>query len=198
MERVILKLRQSWADTRPWVAIAVILAAGLSLFFATQGVRYLQAVGNNSSVRDEIGRLERATGPQFDGNAVREARLGATNLRLENLHRLFDYPSADTLMSIVSEVAVYVGLDLISMTADDVKVESRGALQYRVRPISVIIDGPTVSIQAFLAVLYNRVPVVVASNARMVNLDTAPSTQIQLRFFVSPEPLPQEEEENAG
>jgi len=139
-----------------------------------------------------------ATGPQLEVNAVREARLGATNLRLENLHRLFDYPSADTLMSIVSDVAVYVGLDLVSMTADDVKVESRGALQYRVRPISVILDGSTANIQAFLAILYDRVPVVVATNARMVNLDTDPSTQVQLRFFLSPEPLPQEGEENAG
>ncbi|MCH8296514.1 MAG: hypothetical protein IH873_00470 [Chloroflexi bacterium] len=198
MERVIHQFRLTLGGARPWVVAAVIVAAGLSLYFAAQGVRYFQAAGNNSSVRDQIGRLERATGPQLEGNAEQAARLEATRLRLENLHRLFDYPATDTLMSIVSDIAGDVGLDLVSMTAEEVKVELRGDHQYQVRPISVIVDGPTANVQEFLAVLYDRVPVVVASSARMVNLDTSPSTQLQLRFYLSPEPLPEEGDDTAG
>ncbi len=198
MERVIHQFRQTIAAARPWVVAAIIMAAGLSLYFAAQGVRYWQASGNNSSVRDQIGRLERATGPQLEGAAEQEARSEATKLRLENLHRLFDYPATDTLMSIVSEIAGDVGLDLVSMTAEEVKVEPRGALQYHVRPIFVIMDGPTARVQEFLAILYDRVPVVMASNAKMVNLDTIPSTQLQLRFYLSPEPIPEEGEDTSG
>lgn len=192
MERVIHQFRLTLVGARPWIVGAVIVAAGLSLYFAAQGVRYWQASGNNSSVRDQIVRLERATGPQLEGIEEQEARLEATRLRLENLHRLFDYPATDTLMSIVSDIAGDVGLDLVSMTAEEVKVEPRGDHQYQVRPISVIMDGPTANVQEFLAVLYDRVPVVVASGARMVNLDTSPSTQLQLRFYLFPEPLPEE------
>lgn len=198
MERVIHQFRLTLAGARPWIVVAVIVAAGLSLYFAAQGVRYWQASGNNSSVRDQIARLERATGPQLEGIEEQGERLEATRLRLENLHRLYDYPATDTLMSIVSDIAGDAGLDLVSMTVDDVKVEPRGNLQYQVRPISVIIDGPTANVQEFLAMLYDRVPVVLASGARMVNLDTIPSTQLQLRFFLSPEPIPEEGENTAG
>ena len=90
------------------------------------------------------------------------------------------------------------GLDLVSMTAEEIKVELRGVLQYQVRPIFVILDGPTDNVQEFLAILHNRVPVVVASSAKIVNLDTAPSTQIQLRFYLFPEPFFGEGEETAS
>ncbi|MCH8988343.1 MAG: hypothetical protein IIA92_06000 [Chloroflexi bacterium] len=198
MERVIHQFRLTLAGARPWIVAAIIVAAGLSLYFAAQGVRYWQASGNNSSVRDQIARLERATGPQLEDIEEQEARLEATRLRLENLHRLFVYPATDTLMSIVSDIAGDVGLDLVSMTAEEVKAEPRGDHQYQVRPISVIMDGPTANVQEFLAILYDRVPVVVASRARMVNLDTSPSTQLQLRFYLSPEPLPEEGDDTAG
>ena len=101
-------------------------------------------------------------------------------------------------MSIVSETAGNSGLDLVSMTAEDVVIVPRGEFQYRVRPISVVLDGSTADVRKFLAVLYNRVPVVVASNARMVNLDSTPSTQIQLRFYLSPEPVPDDDEQTPG
>ena len=198
MERVIHRFRQAIAITRPWIVAAVIVAAGLSFYFAAQGVRYWQAAGNNSSVRDQIGRLERAIGPQIDSDTEQKAQLAAANLELANLHLLFDYPATDTLMSIVSDIAGDVGLDLVSMTAEKVVAQPRGTLQYQVQPISVIIDGPTASVQMFLAILYDRVPVVVASNAKMVNLDTTPSTQLQLQFYLSPEPLPEEGEDTAG
>ena len=198
MARVIHRFRQAIANTRPWIVAAFIIAAGLSLYFAAQGVRYWQAADSNSFVRGQIVRLERTIGPRTDNDSEQQARLVAANLRLENLQGLFDYPATDTLMAIVSDIAGDVGLDLVSMTADEVVLQLRGTLQYRVRPISVIVDGPTASVQRFLAILYDRVPVVVASNARMVNLDTTPSTQLQLRFYLFPVPLPEEGEDTAG
>ena len=198
MELAIQHFRQTIAKTRPWVLVAFVLAVALFLFFAAQGVRYRQASGNVSSAREEIGRLERATAPISEDQIVQEALLAAKRLRLENLHRLFDYPTTDTLMSIVSETAREAGLDLVSMTVERVKIEPRETLQYHVQPISVTIDGPAANVQMFLAALYDRVPVVVASAPTMVNLDADPSTKLQLRFYLSPEPIPEDDEETAG
>ncbi|MCH7738411.1 MAG: hypothetical protein IH872_13550 [Chloroflexi bacterium] len=198
MERATQQFRHLLATSRPWIIVAVLVALGLFLYFAGQGVRYWQLTGNNSTVRDDIVRLERATGPLPASAKEQEAKLEAKTLQIEALRQLFDYPSTDTLMTIVSDTAGITGLDLVSMTAEDVVIEPRGKLQYRVRPISVIVNGPTAKVREFLSVLYDRVPVVVASNARMVNLDNSPSTQIQLRFYLSPEPIPEEIEETSG
>ena len=193
MDQALQRFRQTIAAARPWVVAAVIVAAGLFLYFATQGVRYWKTAGENTAARDEIGRLERETGPQPTGAAEADPWYAAKQLRLNNLYRLFEYPGTDTLMSIVSDTAGDSDLALVSMTAEDVTIEPSGTLQYHVRPITVIIDGPTGNVQDFLATLHDRVPVVAASDARMVNLDTDPSTQLRLRFYLSPEPIPEEE-----
>ena len=191
MERETQKFRLLLATTRPWVIAAVVVAAALFLYFAGQGVRYWQLSGDNSSIRKDIAQLERATGPLPDGASDQEAKLDAKNVQLESLHQLFEYPATDTLMSIVSVTAGNSGLDLLSMTAEDVVIEPRGEIQYHVQPISVVVSGPTGNVREFLSALYDLVPVVVAANAKMVNLDTSPSTQIQLRFYLSPEPVPE-------
>ena len=198
MERAIEQFRLIFATSRPWIIIAVIVAAGLFLYFAGQGVRYWQARGDVATLQGDIRRLERATGVLPSSADEQEAKLETKNLQLDALLQLFEYPATDTLMSIVSDTAGVAGLDLVSMTAEEVVIEPRGEFQYRVRPISVVLEGSTADVREFLSVLYNRVPVVVASNARMVNLDTTPSTRIQLRFYLSPEPVPDDEEDAPG
>ena len=198
MERAIQQFRKRFADTTPWISVAIIVAVGLLVFFVAQGTLYWQASGSNSSVQAEIDSLEKAIKQFPSGLEEQEAQLEAANLRLETMRLLFDYPATDTLMSIVSDTAGVVGLDLVSMTADDVVIVPKGEFQYRVRPISVVLDGSTADVREFLAVLYNRAPVVVASNARMVNLDSNPSTQIQLRFYLSPEPVVDDDEQPPG
>ena len=198
MERAIEQFRLRLASSRPWIIIAVMMAAGLFLFFVGQGVRYWQVTGDNATLQEDIRRLERATGVLPSSADEQEAKLEAKTLQFDALLQLFEYPATDTLMSIVSDTAGVAGLDLVSMTAEDVVIVPRGEFQYHVRPISVVLDGSTADVRKFLAVLYNRVPVVVASNARMVNLDSTPSTQIQLRFYLSPEPVPDDDEQNPG
>ena len=198
MERAIEQFRLRLASSRPWIIIAVMMAAGLFLYSASQGVRYWQVTGDNATLQEDIRRLERATGVLPSSADAQEAKLAAKTLQFDALLQLFEYPAADTLMSIVSDTAGVAGLDLVSMTAEDVVIVPRGEFQYRVRSISVVLDGSTADVREFLAVLYNRVPVVVASNARMVNLDSTPSTQIQLRFYLSPEPVPDDDEETSG
>lgn len=198
MEQVIQQFRLSLAKARPWVIVAALVSMGLLFYFAGQGFRYWQLSGNNNTLREDISRLERATGPLLAGADEQEAKLEAKTVQLESLLQLFEYPATDTLMSIVSDTAGNTGLDLVSMTAEDVVTEPRGDLQYRVRPISVVVVGPTANVREFLSQLYDLVPVVVASNARMVNLDTSPSTQIELRFYLSPELMPEETEETPG
>lgn len=198
MERAIEQFRLRLARSRPWIIIAVMMAAGLSLYFAGQGIRYWQVTGDNATLQEDIRRLERATGVLPSSADEQEAKLEAKTLQFDALLQLFEYPATDTLMSIVSDTAGVAGLDLVSMTAENVVIVPRGEFQYHVRPISVVLDGSTADVREFLAMLYNRVPVVVASNARMVNLDSAPSTQIQLRFYLSPEPVPDDDEQTSG
>ena len=183
---------------RPWVVVAIALAAGLSIYFAAQGARYWQATGNISSVREDIGRLERVAGRQKAVTTDREARLTSKQIRLANLHRLFDYPTTDTLMSIVSETAGKTGLYLGSMTVDKVQIQPFETLQYHVQPIAVTINGPTANVREFLAALYDRTAIVVASDAKMSNLNDEPTTKLQLRFYLSPEPIPVEDKETSG
>ena len=168
------------------------------VFFVAQGAVYWQASGSNSSLRSEIDILEKSIDQFPSGLEEQEARLEVDNFRLETLRSLFDYPATDTLMSIVSDTADAAGLDLISMTADESGIEQRGSLLYRVRPISVVMDGPTASVQLFLSLIYDRVPVVAVSGFRIIDLNVDPSVQLQLRFFLSPELVPEEEEETAG
>lgn len=198
MERAILQFRQRISETKPWITVAIIAAVGLLVFFVAQGAVYWQASGSNSSLRSEIDILEKSIDQFPSGLEEQEARLEVDNFRLETLRSLFDYPATDTLMSIVSDTADAAGLDLISMTADESGIEQRGSLLYRVRPISVVMDGPTASVQLFLSLIYDRVPVVAVSGFRIIDLNVDPSVQLQLRFFLSPELVPEEAEETAG
>lgn len=192
------QFRQTIARHRPWVLVAVALTVGLFLYFAAQGARYWQAAGNASSAREEIARLERATGPVSEDRTIQQALLASQRLRLENLHRLFDYPSTDTLMSIVSETAAAAGLGLVSMSVETEKIEPLTTFEYHVQPILVSVNGPTANVQEFLAALYDRVPVVVASNATMANLVDVPLTRLLLRFYLSPERISKADKETAG
>ena len=198
MERAKLQFRQRISETKPWITVAIIAAVGLLVFFVAQGAVYWQASGSISSLRSEIDILEKSIDRFPSGLEEQEARLEVDNFRLESLRSLFDYPATDTLMSIVSGTANAAGLDLISMTADESGIEQRGSLLYRVRPISVVMDGPTASVQLFLSLIYDRVPVVAVSGFRIIDLNVDPSVQLQLRFFLSPELVPEEEEETAG
>ena len=183
---------QKIAAARPWVVAAVVLAVVLAVYFAAQGYRYWQADRETSSARDDISRLERAARTQFGGTTEQEAQLVADLIRLDALHRLFDYPATDSLVSIVSETARLTGIDLRSMSVGKAKVEPLGILQYQVQPIAISVTGPTANVQDFLATLHERVPVVAASSPSMANLDSDPMTQLTLRFFLSPELIPEE------
>ena len=185
---------QKIAGSRPWVVVAVVVALVLVAYFAAQGYRYLDANRDTSAAEREISRLERAARSQTSGTTVQEAKLVENLVRLEDLRTLFDYPETDTLLAILSETARQTGIDLRSMSVADARVEPLGALQYQVQPISVSILGPTANVQDFLAALHDRVPVVAAAAPSMANLDSDDAvTQIQLKFFLSPEPLPEKD-----
>ena len=172
----------------------MVVALVLVAYFAAQGYRYLDANRDTSAAEREISRLERAARSQTSGTTVQEAKLVENLVRLEDLRTLFDYPETDTLLAIMSETARQTGIDLRSMSVAEARVEPLGALQYQVQPISVSILGPTANVQDFLAALHDRVPVVAAAPPSMANLDSDDAvTQIQLKFFLSPEPLPEKD-----
>lgn len=193
MARSIERIHQTITEARPWAIAACVVGAALLLYFAGQGVRYWLSADNIGSLEARIDTLRRATGPASPEVAQEEATLQATQLRVEGLNEMFHYPATDELMGILSATAGETGLDLVSITADDPELRDIDSLRYQVRPISIIVDGPPDNVRQFLARIHQRVPVVVASSAQMVNLDTSPSTQMVLDFYLSPEPVPVEE-----
>ena len=183
---------QKMAAARIWVIVAVILGVALVAYFAAQGGRYYQASEDKTSAKDEIRRLERLTRTQPGDTAQQEAQLVEDLIRLEDLHGLFTYPDTDTLLALMSIAGRDTGVTLRSISVSGAKSEPVGTLQYVVQPVSVSITGSSDNIQDFLATLQERVPVMAASSPSMSNLDSDPVSQLQLRFFLSPEAIPEE------
>ena len=193
MRQSIQQKWQNMTSVRPWVAVAILIAAPLLIYFAYQGALWYQATEDRTTAREDIERLDLVTRNSPGDTKEQEAQLVATTIQLDNLRRMYEYPFTDKLMSIVSETAREANLDLASMTVDRIKIEPQVTLQYLVQPMSIRLNGTPANVQEFLAALYERVPVVVATNASMVNLSQSPSAQIQLLFFLSPEQIPDED-----
>jgi len=145
----------------------------------------------------KIQRLEAGTGPELPV-VVESTVLATETSRLQGLRSWFEHPETDGLLAIISDTAAEAGLQMVSMKAEDTAIDDRGSLRYQVRSISLIVDGPPPAVRSFLSLVHQQVPVTAASEIRIVNIDTGPSTQLQLLFYLSPTPKPEDGEEGSG
>ena len=98
------------------------------------------------------------------------------------------------MLEAVASTAQESGVALISSSVGDVQTDTLGDMVYQVRPVGITLDGDVINLYRFLTRLQQEIPVVAASKVRLSNLDTSPSAQVQLLFFLSPEPFVEEEQ----
>ena len=120
---------------------------------------------------------------------AKESLLEDRNLQLEEVTRLFHYPSTDDLLKIVANTVQETGLNLISISAGEQQTETVGAMTYQVRRVGLTLGGEPADFYKFLAQLQEMVPVASATDVRLSRLDEDPSAQATLLFFLSPVPV---------
>lgn len=208
---------------KAWAALAVIFAIALFGYYLVQGVRYWQASGDVSAIRQEIRSLDRKINslPQSaESKPGSASELERQLSKLEDLEGLFRYPGTDDLLAIVSSTAVDAELELQSMraeapreevlhvpasqvrpvtiSAEAPEEETVDVLAYQVRPVTITMAGPPANLARFLTSLQQRVPMVSAPSLRIAGLDQDPKSKIQLLFYLSPHAIPKEENASAG
>ena len=107
---------------------------------------------------------------------------------------MFDYSSADELTAIVAATASELEIGLSSVAIGDPRQERQSGIQYRVLPMTVVLQADLPDILQFMSLLSRAVPIVHVEDLILSDLVKAPSAQILLMFHLSPEPIPDEQE----
>ena len=75
------------------------------------------------------------------------------------------------------------------MQVGNSNINIRESTRYETQPMTVTLEGGTEDLYEFLEVLYSQIPVTDVVNVRITNVDGSPSSQVGLRFFLSPETI---------
>ena len=194
MSQNIAQLKLVFSRVKPWLAIAVVLGVLLLGYYAVQGIRYAQASREEASLQKQVEAVRAkmaSASPVIDA----EAKLEPLQLQLDELRSQFYYGSTDDLVAMVTRIAQETGMNLETVSAGEFQAQILEDVVYKVWPMGVTLDGEISDLYRFLSRLHQEVPVAAASSIRLSGLDVAPSAQVQLLFYLSPEPV---EEEQAG
>ena len=188
------QIRMVLSRVKPWLAVAVILGVLLLGYYTVQGFRYVQAWREEALLQK---RVEAVRAKMASASPVIQAKvsLEARELQLDELRRQFNYGSSDDLVAVVYRIAQETGMSLETVSAGEPQPQTVEQVVYDVRPMDVTLDGEISDLYRFLSRLHQEVPVAAASSIRLSALDAAPSAQVQLLFYLSPEPI---EEEQTG
>lgn len=183
------------SGVKPWVKVAVLLAVVVLAYYAFQGWRYWQATGEVSSLELAIqksdrnvariaGRVQTAAKELKSGEAQRQRPLG-------ELHSLFSPQPIENLMAIVAASASRASVDVTTMNPGYPRTEVLGEWQYQVQTLSITVQGATIDLYRFLSLLQTDLPVMGASNVRISGARGSRSAQMELLFYLDPEPAPE-------
>ena len=187
--RMELRLRQSMSRVQPWVVVAVILGVLLVGYFGVLGLRYTKASESRTVFASDIQRISRSLRRNVLQLEALEAELEPRELQLEELIDQFSYPITDDLIAIVSAAADQTGVAVTSMQVGNSNINIRESTRYETQPMTITLEGGTEDLYEFLEVLYSQIPVTDVVNVRITNVDGSPSSQVGLRFFLSPETI---------
>ena len=182
-----LRLRQSMSRVRPWVIVGVILAVLLIGYYGVLGIRYARASEERTTFASDIQRLSRSIKRNVLQLEALEAELEPRERQLDELIEVFSYPITDDLIAVVSAAADQSGVAVTSMQVGNSAVNVRESTKYETQPMTITLEGGTEELYQFLDLLYDHVPVTDVVNVRITNVDASPSSQVSLRFFLSPE-----------
>ena len=184
-----LRLRQSMSRIRPWVVVAVILGVLLIGYFGVLGIRFTKASESRTVFASDIQRLSRLLRRNDLQLEALEAELQPRERQLNELIDEFDYPITDDLIAIVSGTADQTGVAVTSMQIGNSAFKVRASTRYETQPMTLTLEGGTDELYDFLDLLYDQVPVTDVVGVRITNVDSSPSSQVTLRFFLSPETI---------
>ena len=184
-----LRLRQSMSRVQPWVVVAVILGVLLIGYYGVLGIRFAKASEERTVFASDIQRTSRALRRNVLQLAALEAELEPRERQLDELLEVFSYPITDDLIAIVSSTADQTGVAVTSMQVGNFTVDIRESTKYLAQPMNVTVEGDTEDLYIFLEALYERVPVTDVVSVGITNVDGSPSSQVTLRFFLSPEAI---------
>lgn len=182
---------------KPWVKVAVVLAVVLLAYYFFQGWRYWQAAGDISSLDQAIQKSSSniARWDKIIKSADDELKRGEANGQrpMEELRSLFSPKPVENLMAIVAASASKASVDVTTMNPGTPRTEVLGEWQYQVLTLSITVKGATVDLYRFLSFLQTDVPVVSASEVRISGARGDRLAQMDLLFYLAPEPAPEGE-----
>ena len=198
MTQNIAGLRQVLSRVKPWAGVAVVLAMVLLVFYLVQGWRYWQASADSYSLNQEIQKSEEKIALMSQGSESATAELEGQQADRQRspqeLRDSFSYRTTGSLMATIASVASAASVELTSMNPDFPRTEVLGELQYQVQILAISVRGETADLYSFLASLHQQLPVVIASDISIGGFDGRPQAQLQLLFYLSPEPIQEPEE----
>ena len=196
------QLAQRFARVKPWIALAAAISLALLAYYLVQGFRYWQALGDTSSMSQELRSLDRKIDSLPQTPTGGSVDLEVQQAKVQALENIFNYSMTDDLLMVVSAAARESGLELRSIRSDSPRKEVRDGLEYEVRPVGIVTVGPTANLSQFLSMLQQKIPMATAPKVRIAGLDHLPTAQVQLNFYLSPTAVPEEEtdspEEDTG
>ena len=196
------QLAQRFARVKPWMALAAAISLALLAYYLVQGARYWQALGDTSSINQELRSLDQKINSLSQTPTGASVDLAVQLAKVQALESIFNYSMTDDLLAVVSATARESGLELQSIRSHSPRKKVRDGIEYEVRPVAIVTVGPTANLSQFLSMLQQKIPVATALKVRIAGLDHLPTAQVQLNFFLSPTAVPEEEtdspEEDTG
>ena len=172
---------------KPWVALALLVTVGLVVYYLIIGTRYWQASRNIESLSAKEGELSVALHRRPAPEEQLDAELRFREDQLRDVQESFAYLESDDLMALLSETATESGVELLSIAAGTFRSSDQGSVGFQSQPMTLSLSGETADVYQFLSLIYRKIPISL-SDLRISGLDGKPSVQINLVFYVNPNP----------
>ena len=189
------RIRQSISGRRSWIAVAGVAAILIVGYYGILTARYLQAADQRDVLSAEITRINTALKrPTSQEVAALQSKINPKLSDLDDLREVFTYPNSDYLVGILSQTAIDVPVQLMSIAIGNAKPTSKGITIYQTQPMTITLKGTTPEIYRFIDSLHQKVIVTSISNLRLGNVSgIAASAQVSLEFYLEPEQIPDAE-----
>lgn len=186
-------LHQYLSQVKVWAVVAVLGAMVLLAWYGLHGFQYWQAWSGIRSMTSQSQIITTSLNQSIpEKKAVAWGR-DVQEQELARLQTLFYYPDIGQLMSTISRTAWENDVDLASIGADDPMPERLGDMEYQVQAMTLGVGAPPEDLYRFLAVLHAKVPIMGVSSITMINPGPDARAEIQLVFYLSPRPVPDDE-----
>ena len=188
------ELRECLSRIKPWAAIAGLFAAVLLGFYILQGLQYWEAWKESKDMTAEIDRITRKLDRGLPNTENATQNLAVQQERLAYLRSTFAYPDLARLIGLVSTTSWDTAVDLPSISAGDPQFEELDGIRYRTQNLTLTARGTVQDMYRFLTILHQKVKVVSTPNISLANIGSTEATaQIHLVFYLSPQPISDEE-----